>query len=255
MALLVTDAVVLHAFDYLETSRILRLATREAGVQSVIARGARRPTGKFGSALDLFAEGIAQIHTKPGRELQTLGAFDVTRSRPALGGDLGRFTAANAIAELTLRFVRDDRGPALFDLLLATLDEIAGAESGGTDARLAAISGAWRLIAELGFAPSLDDCGECHAAVPSDEPALFSHPAGGVLCARCARLVSGSRTLPPAARSAIRRWLAGDPAPVGGDQEARAHQRLLREFLGEHLNDGRTLRAFDVWEYDRLGVG
>ena len=27
MALLVTDAIVLHAFDYLESSRILRLAT------------------------------------------------------------------------------------------------------------------------------------------------------------------------------------------------------------------------------------
>ncbi len=255
MGLLVTDAVVLHAFDYLETSRILRLATREAGVQSVIARGARRPKGKFGSALDLFAEGVAQIHIKPGRELQTLGAFDVAVSRPALGADLGRFTAANAIAELMLRFVREDRGPAIFDLLRATLDEIAGAERGGTDARLAAIAGAWRLIAELGFAPSVDDCGECHAPVPSGEPALFSHPAGGVLCPRCARRVSGSRTLPPAARTAIRHWLAGDAAPLGGERDTRAHQRLLREFLGEHLTDGRTLRAFDVWEYDRLGSG
>ena len=34
-----TDALVLHLFDYLESSRIVRVATRELGVQSVLARG------------------------------------------------------------------------------------------------------------------------------------------------------------------------------------------------------------------------
>jgi DNA repair protein RecO (recombination protein O) len=38
---LATDAIVLHAFDYRETSRIVRLATRDVGMVSVIARGAR----------------------------------------------------------------------------------------------------------------------------------------------------------------------------------------------------------------------
>jgi hypothetical protein len=33
--------------------------------------------------------------------------------------------------------------------------------------------------------------------------------------------------------------------------EARAHQRLLREFLTEHLADGRPLRAFDAWAQEQ----
>ena len=57
MPLVETDAIVLHAFDYSETSRILRLATRDAGVQSVLARGARRYRSKVGTAVDLFAQG------------------------------------------------------------------------------------------------------------------------------------------------------------------------------------------------------
>ncbi|MFN7531060.1 MAG: DNA repair protein RecO, partial [Gemmatimonas sp.] len=61
MSLLQTDAIVLHVADYLESSRILRLVTREAGVQSVVARGARSSRKRFGSAVDLFAEGQAQI--------------------------------------------------------------------------------------------------------------------------------------------------------------------------------------------------
>src|ERR687883_1333581 len=95
MPLLTTDAIVLHAFDYSETSRILRLATREAGVQSVLARGARRAKSRFGSALDLFAQGAAQLYLKEGRDLQTLSGFDVTRARPALADDLGRFAGAS----------------------------------------------------------------------------------------------------------------------------------------------------------------
>src|SRR5262245_1963306 len=120
---LVTDAIVLHAFDYLESSRILKLVTREAGVRSVLARGARRSKKRFGAALDLFAQGTAELHIKIGRDLDTLGAFDVTRARPALAAHLERFAGASAMAELTLRFARDDADPSLFDAVAATLDD------------------------------------------------------------------------------------------------------------------------------------
>jgi hypothetical protein len=43
-------------------------------------------------------------------------------------------------------------------------------------------------------------------------------------------------------------WLNGDDWALGGEGDVRAHQRLLREFLTEHLTEGRALRAFDVWE-------
>src|SRR4029079_19738037 len=64
MSLLVTDAIVLHAFDYLESSRIIRLLTRDAGVQSALARGARKSRGRYGTALARFAEGSAEVHVR-----------------------------------------------------------------------------------------------------------------------------------------------------------------------------------------------
>ncbi|MFI5239190.1 MAG: DNA repair protein RecO, partial [Gemmatimonadales bacterium] len=115
MPLIVTQAIVLHAFDYLETSRVLRLITREAGVVSVLAKGARRTRGRVGSGVDLFAEGEAQIYIKPTRDLHTLGAFDVTSSRSGLAMEMTRFTAASALAELTLRIAGDDANAEMFD--------------------------------------------------------------------------------------------------------------------------------------------
>ena len=90
MPLLATEAIVLHAFDYLESSRIIRLLTREAGVQSALARGARKSRARYGSALDLFAEGSAQLYVKPNRELHNLAAFEVARSRSELAEEVDR---------------------------------------------------------------------------------------------------------------------------------------------------------------------
>ena len=246
MPLLETDAIVLHAFDYSETSRILRLATREAGVQSVLARGARRSRTRFGTALDIFAGGVAQLHLKEGRDLQTLSAFDVTRARPALGADLGRFTSASVLAELVLRFATDDANRSLYDTFDAALEAVARAEPGG--AREAGLAGAWRLVAELGFAPALDVCSSCHAPVNRDDELRFNHQAGGVLCPRCARLLPVGRTLPSGARGCVAAWMRAKRVAHLDERAARAHQRLLREFLQHHLADGRALRAFDAWE-------
>ena len=252
MPALRTDAVVLHVFDYLETSRILKLATRDAGVQSVLARGARRPKSRFGTALDLFASGTAEIYIRVGRELHTLAGFDVTRSRGQLAADLDRFTAASAIVELATRFAPGESHAELYDALVATLDGI-GASPLHTSID-AALAGAWRLVAHMGFAPVLDACASCHATILPDAVASFSHPTGGVLCRRCSSLVATTRTLPPEARASLRSWINGSGAVLVDEPSRRAHQRLLREFLAEHVGDGRPLRAYDVWERNALGA-
>ena len=245
MNVLVTDAIVLHGMDYLETSRILRLATREGGVYSVLARGTRREKSRWGGTLDLFTEGVAHISIRPSRELQTLTSFEPLRPRPQLATDLSRFMGASAIAEMTLRFALEEAQAGVYDTLSRTLDGLAAADAEST--REVVLRGAWLLIGELGFAPSLDDCAECHAPLPPTEPVRFSHRAGGALCERHGRVAPAGRTLPPDARAVIRGWMQGEPE-VLEDGALRAHQRLLREFLHEHLGDGRALRAFDVWE-------
>ena len=250
MTLVVTEAIVLHAFDYLESSRIVRLLTRDAGVRPALARGARSSRRRFGSALDLFAQGSAELHSKPGRELDTLGAFDATRQRAALGAHLERFAGAGAIAELALRFGHDAADAGLFDAVARALDELAAAP--GDRARDCTLAAGWRILLELGVAPTIDACAECHSPVDADVPAMFSHPAGGTLCARCAHLARGGRTLPGEARAALRDWLGGESHAIADRQQARAHQRLLREFVREHLADDRPLRAFDAWEHDTL---
>jgi DNA repair protein RecO (recombination protein O) len=246
MTLIATDAVVLHMQDYLESSRIIRLATREHGVQSVLARGARRPRNKFGASLDLFASGVAHFPLRPGRDLSNLAGFDLTRSRMAIAADLDRFAAASALVELALRFAHADPHDDAFDVLGTSLDEVAESPVGeSTDFAIAA---AWRYVAALGFAPALDRCCSCGADVQADRVLPFSHRGGGVVCPRCVQSVPIARDLPADARQAIVGWLARERITLQGELARRAHLRLLREFLQHHMSDGKALRALDGWE-------
>jgi len=260
MTLLDTDAVVLHSADYLESSRILRLATREAGVQSVLARGARSSRKRFGSAMGLFAEGQAQIRIKPGRDLHTLERFDVLRIRTGLAAELGRFAAASAFAELVMRVVHDESAPRVYDGMLRSFDTIAAAEPSETVS--VALGAIWQLVSEVGFSPSMESCAECHAPLRPEDDATFSHLSGGVLCERCGMRAAGGRRLPPSARRTIAAWLQPGDAPFDASipptvsglskAESKAHQRLLREFITHHLPDNRVMRAYAVWEQATL---
>jgi len=254
MPLVATDAIVLHVANYLESSRLIRLATRDAGLVSVIARGARTSKKRFGSAVDLFAEGQAQIDLRPGRDLHTLNGFDVTRSHPALAADLSRFSAAAALAECAQRILHDEPAPGAFLELQGALSRLA--ISHGPEIPSVALGALWRLLAATGFAPVLAECVDCHAPLEPADDLAFSSQAGGLRCRLCAARAPGGRRLPASAQTVLLQWLAGETPPVE-PAAARAHQRLFREFLGHHVTDERPLRAFLQWEsgqIDRFGV-
>ena len=96
MAVVSSDAIILQAFKYGDSSKILRLITRDNGLQSVIAKGAAKPKSQFGGILEPFVDGVATFYAKDNRDLHTLSRFDLTRSRQSLGTDLVRFEIGRA---------------------------------------------------------------------------------------------------------------------------------------------------------------
>ena len=111
-----------------------------------------------------------------------------------------------------------------------------------------AVTAAWRLAEALGFAPSLEQCAACDEPLAAEAIVRFAPRAGGALCAPCAALAPGARSLPPEARAMLIAWGAGESRVPNDPKVARAHQRLVREFLEEHLADGKPLRAWRDWE-------
>ena len=244
MPLVRTPAVVLRSYRYSETSKVVRLATRELGVQSAIAKGVFRPKSRFGAALEFLAEGEAELYFRESRDLHTLAAFDVVNLRRALATDVARFGAAAALAEVMLKAAPPAALPAAYDALVDVLDGLATAGSEAIDA--AGVRGLWVLLAELGFGPSLERCARDGSPIDRAGPVAFSPAEGGALCAACAPPDPPTR-LPTADYEALCALTdRAQPLPTLDPAHAAAHRRLVARFVRHHV--GEALIALDSWE-------
>ena len=249
MSLVGTRAVVLRTYRYSETSKVVRLATRDLGVQSAIAKGALRPRSPFGAGLELLSEGVAQLYLREGRELQTLAAFDVTSLRRELARDLGCFAGAAVLAEIVLRMAPPAPLTTAYDALIAGLDALVAAEPALVDAE--GVRAVWRLLAVLGFEPALTACVRDDAAVDPDHAVMFSAPEGGVLCERCAtdRPTSAQTRLSARDfRDLVSLNDAAAPLPVLDAKHAAAHRRLVARFARHHSGEADRFPALEIWE-------
>ena len=245
MPLVSTSSIVLSTFRYSESSKIVRLATREHGVQSAIAKGALRPKSRFGAALQLLSEGQAELLVKEHRELHLLTAFELRRLHVGLAADIERYASACTLAEVMLRFAPADPHPESFDLLqygLEQLEHAAAADVESMGFRLL-----WQLVSVLGFAPAMEACVIDGAPLVSEGPLAFSAREGGALCPVCAGHY-GAAHLPERARADLLALLdSSAPLPRLDGRHAASHRRLLARYIRHHLGEGAVLPALEFW--------
>lgn len=240
-----TQAIVLAALRYGETSKIVRLATRELGVQSAIAKGALRPKSRFGASLHLLAEGQATLHLSRSSDLHLLTQFDAARIHTGLASRMDRFATATLLSELMLRFAPASAHPASFELLRDALALLEAAPAAAVEPL--GLRALWRMVVVLGFAPVLTGCARDGAPVDVTRPLAFSFRDGGVLCPRCERGAETAR-LRPEDQSDLAAFL--DPAaalPSLDERHLAAHRRLFERYVRYHLGDGAELPALEFW--------
>lgn len=245
MPLVSTPAIVLSALRYSESSKIIRLATREYGVQSVIAKGALRPRSRFGAALQVLSEGQAQFLLKDHRDLHLLTTFDLRRLHVGLAAELERYAVACALAEIMIRFAPPDPHPESFDLLRRALEQLEPAPMSSMEAlgyRLL-----WQMVSVLGFEPSLHACVIDGSPLPAEGPLPFSTREGGALCTACAAQ-HGATQLPEQARTDLVALMdPGAGLPAFDAKHGAAHRRLLARYVRYHLGEGAELPALEFW--------
>lgn len=246
MAIVCARALVLHAFAYGDTSKILRLYTRDHGLRSVIAKGAQRARSRYGGLLEPFTEGDALVYLRAGRDLHTLSGFDLVRSRQALGRDLGAFAGASLLSELLLRFGTEEPHPELYAAAVEALDRISAAPD--STAAVTALAAVWHLVALLGYRPEVEYCVGCGRAVETAEAVRFDVEAGGVACTRCR---PRGRLLAASSRRDLSGMIAKGTTP---DRLAdpTLQRALLRAFVGVHLSPERSLHSIDLF-LDQVG--
>ena len=195
-------AIVLHAYDYSESSQVLSLLCRETGRLRLLAKGTRRSTRtRFDPGIDLLERGHAVA--RPAREHGQLGLLiDWSQQEAFLHIRRSRLRMLCALyaAELSERMTEEaDPHPELFDDLAGLLHAL---DRGVDDPHMpppevALTRFVARLLRHVGYAPQWTRCVACGKRYPPGARAYFSSSAGGVLCTRCSTRYADRLVVPP----------------------------------------------------------
>jgi len=181
MALYRTQGVVIGRRALGESDRLVDFYTRDLGRVRGVAKAARRPRSRFGSALELFTLGELLFFDTGRSDLVRVDHFDIVRSFVGVRENLERLGQGAWAVECVARLTAErDPQPALFGLLVRALTAL---ERGVHPPRVATCF-ALRAVDLLGHRPRIDRCVSCGRLYPFADAAL-DVAAGGLVCAGC----------------------------------------------------------------------
>jgi DNA repair protein RecO (recombination protein O) len=180
-----TDAVVLHAMKYGESSKIVTLYTRKYGKLKVIAKGVRTAKNKVGASLEPMTIASAVFYKKQNRELSLLSKCEIGTPLKNIFAVEEKMAAGLALIELLSMTMHDEHeDEPLYCSVVETLCEIDRAEKNPVNILIAFMMS---FIHRLGLSLRLEHC--VHCATRMDETvggARFQLSEGTVVCAGCA---------------------------------------------------------------------
>lgn len=181
-----TRGIVIDRTKLGETDLILTVLDAEGAQVRAVAKGARKPGGRFASRVQLFCE--LDLLLARGRSLDIVSEAALVEPHVGLRGDLERVSAASAVCEVAQRTCFEDAtDPFLMPVCSRAL---LACEQASDQAHLDLAVAAYimKVLSHQGWRPELDGCVACGDAAVS----RFSPTAGGCLCESCARDLPGA---------------------------------------------------------------
>lgn len=275
MANITDTGFILRKIPYSESSLILKAYTREHGVVSFMAKGAKRQNSRLHGLLEPVVHLQFLFPAQSRSEMRILSDVALLRDHPGVREDIVKQALAQACGEVLLKYMPDEaRAPDFHDELLIVMGRL---EAAPALRRALEVIFAGYLLAFCrlsGFQPQFRFCIRCEARVfgPGAATALstgqtiaFVIDQGGPVCPRCERDTDGSGGV-VRLRDRIIRWLDAVQAQgvlpaAGGDEgeglpeplpdiswrEAEQAEECLLLFLGRHAGGQKTVKSIGVW--------
>lgn len=173
-----SEGIVLKAYNFRETSRIITFFSKDFGKLKLLAKGIRKPGSKFGASLELFTHSSVIFYKKETKEIYTLSDSHIIHSFDRLRSNLVSFIlASNILNFLSAATPTEEPNPQLFTLSLLTFRLIEDHPK---------VMLLWgyliKALALLGYSPELSRCIECKKLSTST---WLDIERGGIICEGC----------------------------------------------------------------------
>ncbi len=175
------EGIVINEKDYGETSKIIDIITKEHGLISVMAKGARKINSTLRGISSKLTYGYFHIYYKEGK-ISTLIEVDVIDSFKQIRSDLLRIGYAGFVCELVGQVIRQQVAKKdfeeIYNLLSSTLIKINECFDPMTITNILEL----KLLPFLGVNPIIDECAVC-----GDVTSIITISADkfGFLCKNC----------------------------------------------------------------------
>lgn len=247
-----TEAIILHAMAYGDTSKIVTMYSKEYGKIKVVAKGARNlKSGKFGSSLEPLAHSSIILYKKEHRTLHLLSKSEIARPLVKLHNDADKMFTGLALIELVNMVMHDEeKNTEIFELLSEALQTINGAQKNFINVF---ISFELKLFTNFGFGLSLSACDRCGRETRSAEfdSVMLRLSDGKFVCSDCAEGSSPGglkirggmiRSLHFLQSNDIGRVCSLQLTPIARDEILAT----LQSYLRYHIEGSRTLQSISL---------
>ena len=185
MKMIKIEGIVIGEQNYSESSKILKIFTRDFGIISAISKGARKPKSPLHEGSNKLIYGVFDVSYKD-KSLSTLVGIDIKDNFKNIAfdyKDLAKKMYAFTIIDISSQVLPDeeidsDEQKEIYDILLSTLRKI----NEGINPRVLLDIVMLKYLNFLGVLPNLDSCSFCgttHDIVTMDSKSF------GFVCKEC----------------------------------------------------------------------
>lgn len=239
MAVEVVRGFVLRAVPVGDADRILDILTRERGLITASARGARRTRSRMLASTQEFA--LSDFTLFSNRSRLIVNEVELVESFIGLQSDLTKLVCAAHLSELFLDCLRHEpEQPSLYPFWAYTVNALI---NGQIEPLLVTHVCGFRLMQIMGYEPLLEACVVCDKA---EEQLWFSYSVCGVVCRRHLNGSSASAAVKLTdGLLPLLRYVMSSPIErlysfTASENTAKAFMELSRRFVQDRMEKAYT---------------
>lgn len=171
------EGIVVSEKNFRETSKIIQVLTKEEGLISFIAKGAKNLKSDLRCSTTKLTYGIFNAYYKED-SLSTLTSVDIISNYQNIKKDIEKISYASFLLELTTQVIKNNAYSDVYSLLIDALDKI---EEGYNPLIITNII-ELKYLDFLGVSLVLDECAICGS---KNNIVTISSSNGGLICKNC----------------------------------------------------------------------